>query len=108
MVESEYRNLKKKIDDFGGEERIKLCLNKEELLITKNWELESEIKELESKLTQIQAEKGESLLHVLKDVQENSEIESEKSKKELLEDLSARTNEILELKEEIKKLQNEK
>ena len=53
MIENEYRTIQKKIDEWGGEEQIKLCLQWVELLSQKNEELKNEVDEKDSRIASL-------------------------------------------------------
>lgn len=107
IVENEYRTLQKKVDEWGGEDQVNMNLNRIKLLVEKNETLEKKVKEQESQIVNQDSEKGLAMLSALQGVSED-DIETTKSKKELLDELAQKTNDILALKQELEEVQVQK
>ncbi len=75
MVENDYRVLKKVVDNWGGEDIVNVTIKKVDLLTEENQQLELQIKKLEEEVDNKEADWGQNLLNMMKQVSENADSE---------------------------------
>ena len=75
MVEKDYRVLKKVVDNWGGEDIVNVTIKKVDLLTEENQQLELQIKKLEEEVDNKEADWGQNLLNMMKQVSENADSE---------------------------------
>ena len=98
VQEMQFRELKKKIEDWGGENYITTCMSKMKTLKLENESKENKINELNDKLSNINENKATDLLSALNNAEDDQDA---KSKSALVKEISEKSNEILELKEKL-------
>ena len=110
MVENEYRVLKKVVDNWGGEDIVNVTIKKVDLLTEENKQLELQIKKLEEQVSLKEADKGQNLLNMMKQVSENadSEVTTTKTKQQLLEEISVLKNDYLKIKNQLEQSQHDR
>jgi predicted RNase H-like nuclease (RuvC/YqgF family) len=98
LQEEQYRQLKKKVEDWGGEGYIASSMSKIKTLKLENESKDTKIKELNDRLSTLNENKGAELLSALNSAGEDSDG---KTKGALMLEVSQKSNEILELKEKL-------
>jgi exoribonuclease R len=90
--------LRKKLDEWGGESAITQSFSKIKTLVMESESKDAKIQELNDKLGVISENKGTELLQALSSVNDEGD---KKSKAALIQEISQKSNEILELKEKL-------
>lgn len=98
LQEEDNKILKKKVEKWGGEAYLKTCVGKIKTLQLENDSKDVKIKELTDKLSVENESKGTELLTMLNVVEEQN---TDKSKANLLLEVSQKSNQILELKDKL-------
>lgn len=98
LQEENNKILKKKVEEWGGESYIKTCISKLKTLQLESDSKDAKIKELTDKLSVEDQNKGTELLTMLNVAEEQN---TDKSKANLLLEVSQKSNQILELKDQL-------
>jgi hypothetical protein len=98
LQEEKYKIITKKVEEWGGENYIESCISQVKTLQLESDSKDVKIKELDDRLSIVNENKGNTLLNMLNDVEE---AKIDKSKANLLLDVSHKSNQILELKDKL-------
>lgn len=98
VKEESFRQLKKKVDEWGGQQAIATAISKIKTLTLENEYKDKKIAELNERLSQDNENKGAELLQKLTTADEDGD---KKSKSAMMIEISQKSNEILELKDKL-------